>query len=87
MGVNERIQALQADLQALHEHLRAETLERYGRMNPFVEDLFDWKERGRAWTKDDRGITIYNSTTVHGDPNFSVTVTRESCGSEMTWLR
>ena len=31
------------------------TLEEYGRMNPFTEDLFDWHERGRAWTRDDRG--------------------------------
>jgi len=36
-------------------------------MNPFTEDLFDWKERGRYWTRDDRAITIYNSTTVVGD--------------------
>ena len=67
MDVNERLEGLRADLQALHEHLRAETLERYGRMNPFAEDLFDWKERGRAWTRDDRGVTIYNSTTVVGE--------------------
>ena len=36
-------------------------------MNPFAEDLSDWKERGRAWTKDERGVTIYDSTSVVGD--------------------
>lgn len=76
MDVNARLQALQKDLRALQELLRGETLERYGRMNPFVEDLFDWKERGRAWTKDDCGVTIYNSTTVVGD----VTI------GEETWI-
>jgi len=74
--MNDRLKTLQADLQALHEELRAGTLERYGRMNPFVEDLFDWKERGRAWTRDDRGVTIYNSTTVAGE----VTI------GEHTWI-
>jgi acetyltransferase-like isoleucine patch superfamily enzyme len=67
MDMSDRIQALQADLQALHARLRGETLTRYGRMNPFAEDLFDWHERGRAWTRDDRGVTIYNSTTLVGD--------------------
>ena len=67
MGMSDRLRALHEDLRALHEHLRGETLERYGRMNPFAEDLFDWHERGRAWTRDDRGVTIYNSTTVVGD--------------------
>jgi acetyltransferase-like isoleucine patch superfamily enzyme len=67
---------LHDDLRALHERLRSETLREHGRMNPFAEDLFDWKERGRAWTKDDRGVTIYNSTTVVGD----VTI------GEQTWI-
>ncbi len=69
MGIdmNDRIQALHDDLRALHSRLRDETLTQYGRMNPFAEDLFDWHERGRVWTRDDRGVTIYNSTTLVGD--------------------
>jgi acetyltransferase-like isoleucine patch superfamily enzyme len=63
----ERVDQLHADLRALHERLRGETMESYRRMNPFCEDLFDWKERGRAWTGDDRGVTIYDSTSVVGD--------------------
>lgn len=63
----ESVDRLHADLRALHERLRGETLESYRRMNPFCEDLFDWKEGGRAWTGDDRGVTIYDSTTVVGD--------------------
>lgn len=67
MGLNDRQRKLLDDLQQLHAHLRTQTLGRYRRMNPFTEDLFDWKERGRAWTGDDRGVTIYNSTSVVGD--------------------
>jgi acetyltransferase-like isoleucine patch superfamily enzyme len=58
---------LRRQLVELHHALRAETLKKYGRMNPFNEDLFAWRERGQAWTGDDRGVTIYNSTTVVGD--------------------
>ncbi len=67
MGLNDRQRELLEDLQQLHTHLRTETLHRYRRMNPFTEDLFDWKERGRAWTRDERDVTIYNSTSVVGD--------------------
>ena len=65
--LDERQQQLLEDLRRLHAQLREETRERHGRINPFYEDLFDWKERGRAWTRDDRGVTIYNSTTLAGD--------------------
>jgi acetyltransferase-like isoleucine patch superfamily enzyme len=67
MSDEERLKRLHADLRALQERLRAETLSEYRRMNPFAEDLADWKERGRAWTKDDRGVTIYDSTSVVGE--------------------
>lgn len=63
----ERLDRLHSDLLALHERLRSETLDRYQRMNPFAEDLVDWKQRGRAWTGDDRGVTIYDSTSVVGE--------------------
>src|ERR671917_1766480 len=74
--LNDRQRRLLDDLREVHEHLRAETRERHGRINPFAEDLFDWKERGRAWTRDDRGVTIYNSTTVAGDVDIG----------EETWI-
>jgi acetyltransferase-like isoleucine patch superfamily enzyme len=63
----DRLDRLHEDLRALHARLERDTLERYARMNPFNEDLFDWKERGNAWTKSDSGVTIYNSTTLAGD--------------------
>jgi acetyltransferase-like isoleucine patch superfamily enzyme len=63
----ERLNELYADLQALQRRLWNETIAKYGRMNPFTEDLVDWKERGRTWTRDDRGVTIYDSTSIVGD--------------------
>lgn len=67
MDLNDREQELLRDLRSIQRQLRKETLTTFGRMNPFIEDLADWKERGRAWTKDDRDVTIYDSTTVVGD--------------------
>jgi acetyltransferase-like isoleucine patch superfamily enzyme len=76
MSLSEAQRALLADLRALHRHLRAGTRERYARINPFAEDLSDWGERGAFWTGDERGVTIYDSTTVVGD----VTI------GERTWI-
>jgi carbonic anhydrase/acetyltransferase-like protein (isoleucine patch superfamily) len=61
------VNELAGDLRALRDRLAAETRARHGRLNPFMEDLTDWRERGRAWTGDDRGVTLYDSTTVIGD--------------------
>ena len=43
-----------------------ETLYNYGRLNPFYENLSDWKQRGNKWNGSNN-ITIYNSTTIVGD--------------------
>lgn len=67
MGLSPRSAVLRDELVALHQELRAQTRERHGRINPFAEDLFPWKERGEYWCSDDRGVTIYNSTTIMGD--------------------
>jgi acetyltransferase-like isoleucine patch superfamily enzyme len=65
--VNDRQRQLLDDLRAVHAHLRDASRATYGRINPFTEDLIDWHERGRYWTGDDRGVTIYNSTSLAGD--------------------
>lgn len=51
----------------MRRHLSDQARARYGRLNPFAEDLTDWKEQGRYWTGSDRGITIYASATLIGD--------------------
>jgi acetyltransferase-like isoleucine patch superfamily enzyme len=67
MALDERLNLLLSDLKQVHEHLRAETRDKYRRINPFSEDLFDWKERGEYWLGEDRNVTIYNSTTLVGE--------------------
>jgi len=52
-------------LQALHFKLRDYTKKKYNRINPFVEDLFDWKEKGTYFGG--KKVTIYDSTTITGD--------------------
>ena len=63
----DRLDRLYEDLRALHKRLRTETLSTYSRINPLGEDLADWKARGREWTEDDRGVTIYDSTSLVGE--------------------
>lgn len=53
-------------LQSLQKKLSEQTFKQYKRINPFYEDLFDWKQKGRFWTKKSN-ITIYNSTSIVGD--------------------
>jgi acetyltransferase-like isoleucine patch superfamily enzyme len=67
VSLDDRQRRLLADLRAVQAHLRERTRRRHRRLNPFAEDLGDWRERGRAWTGDERGITLYDSTTVVGD--------------------
>ncbi len=52
-------------LQALHFKLRDYTKKKYNRVNPFIEDLFEWKEKGRFFGGEN--VTIYDSTTITGD--------------------
>ena len=52
-------------LRGLGGKLRAHAWQEYGRVNPFVEDLFDWKEKGQFVRGMD--VTIYESSTVVGD--------------------
>ena len=67
MALTPPLKQLHDELRALHFALRDETRDKYGRINPFYEDLFDWKERGAHWTGAQNNITIYNSTSVVGD--------------------
>ena len=65
--INEELKKLWTSLLELHHWCRNYTKENYNRINPFSEDLFDWSERGSYWTKENKGITIYNSATLIGD--------------------
>lgn len=61
------LQELHANLVRLHHQLRTKTQTLYHRINPFYEDLFDWKERGAFLFGQDKNITLYNTCTVVGD--------------------
>lgn len=71
MGLPEELDGdlkkLWTSLQKLHHRCRDYTQKKHNRINPFYEDLFDWSERGAYWTREDKGITIYNSATLLGD--------------------
>lgn len=67
MALSSESQKLLTAIRTLHQELRADTFKQYKRINPFSEDLFEWKERGRFWSGEDKNITIYNSTIVIGD--------------------
>jgi acetyltransferase-like isoleucine patch superfamily enzyme len=76
MAMNEEQKKSWDNLVELHKELRSQTMSKYRRINPFYEDLFDWKERGAYWVGEDKGITIYNSTTIAGDVSIG----------ERTWI-
>ena len=65
VGLEGEALLLARQLRALREQLRAYTWKRYRRVNPFGEDLVDWKEKGHFVSGKD--VTIYDSTTVVGD--------------------
>jgi len=66
MDLTDDEKVLLETLRSLHGKLRDHTFATYQRINPFYEDLFEWKERGNFWTQKD-GVTIYNSTSIAGD--------------------
>lgn len=63
--LDEELSTLWCQLRTLHSRLRDQTYVTYHRINPFTEDLFEWKEKGQFWGGKD--VTIYDSTTVCGD--------------------
>ncbi len=58
---------LHRQLIELKQLLDEDTLNKYCRLNPFLENLTDWKQKGKLWFSEDKNITIYDSTTLVGD--------------------
>lgn len=65
--MDEQLHDLHNRLSQLYKAVREETRDKFQRLNPFYEDLFDWKERGVFWTRQEKNVTIYNSTTLIGN--------------------
>ena len=57
---------LREELIKLYKELRTETKAEYNRVNPMVEDLTDWKERGEFLFGKNKNITVYHTCTVNG---------------------
>lgn len=67
VALDPELSKLWAELRRLRAALRNHTRAKYKRVNPFNEDLFDWKEKGRYVSTEDKNITLYDSATVVGD--------------------
>ncbi|KFD40771.1 hypothetical protein DK28_0215635 [Peptococcaceae bacterium SCADC1_2_3] len=63
--MDEDLLSLWQKLQSLHFKLRDYTKKKYNRVNPFNENLFDWKEKGKYFGG--ANLTIYDSTIISGD--------------------
>lgn len=59
------LQRLWEQLVRLNAHLREQALRDHGRINPFTENLFAWKEKGAYAGGAD--VTVYDSATIIGD--------------------
>ncbi|RAP27589.1 acetyltransferase [Candidatus Marinamargulisbacteria bacterium SCGC AG-333-B06] len=57
---------LREELIKLQHQLRDETVKQYNRVNPFVEDITDWKEKGEFLFGKGKNITVYNTCCVVG---------------------
>ena len=63
--LDEDLLSLWQKLQSLHFRLRDYTKKKYNRVNPFNEELFDWKEKGRYFGG--VNVTVYDSTIISGN--------------------
>ena len=60
------LEKLYTDLNKLKEKLDNLTLDKFKRINPFIENLFDWKQKGEKLFPG-KNITIYDTCSLVGD--------------------
>ncbi|TND06504.1 MAG: hypothetical protein FD123_3542 [Bacteroidetes bacterium] len=58
---------LLCNVHKLRDALRSLTKEKYARINPFIESVFDWKEKGAVIFGKDKNITVYDTCTLVGN--------------------
>jgi acetyltransferase-like isoleucine patch superfamily enzyme len=58
---------LLTNMHRMREAMQKLTKEKFDRINPFVENLFDWKDKGKAIFGEEKNITIYDTCTIVGD--------------------
>lgn len=66
MHLNKEEKDLFELLQSLKSKLDEYTLTNYKRINPFTENLVDWKNKGEKIFKN-KNITVYDTSTIVGD--------------------
>lgn len=62
----DNLKELYDNLAKLNDSLNDFTASKYKRVNPFFENIVDWKRKGEKYTGD-ATITIYDSATLIGD--------------------
>ena len=65
--MEDKLKQLYEQLNQLQSYLSNKSKKKFKRLNPFIEDLFDWKNRAKSWDKKCKDVTIYNSATIVGD--------------------
>lgn len=63
----DEIERLRIELIELQNRLREETWQSHNRINPLIEDITDWKERGEFLFGKGKNITIYNTCSIAGN--------------------
>jgi acetyltransferase-like isoleucine patch superfamily enzyme len=66
--MDDELKELWLQLRKLHMALRDYTKGTYNRVNPFIENLFEWKEKGSYLGG--KNVTIYDSTFISGQPTI-----------------
>lgn len=64
-GLTEDSSELLGRLQKLQAELDAVTFERYDRINPFFENVTDWRDKGKRYLNED--VVAFDSATIMGN--------------------
>jgi acetyltransferase-like isoleucine patch superfamily enzyme len=65
-GDEEKIKLVKL-LFSVQTDLNTITKEKFNRINPFAEDITDWKKRGELFFGPGKNITVYNTCTIVGN--------------------
>jgi acetyltransferase-like isoleucine patch superfamily enzyme len=64
---DKELSSLLIRLNQLGKELNSLSREKFNRINPFIENIFDWKENGTQHFGEETNITVYNNTIIVGD--------------------
>ena len=64
---DEELRKLLINFHHLGSQLREISKKKYNRINPFIENLFDWKDKGDGIFGHGKNITVYDTCTIVGN--------------------